>query len=195
MDRRLQLALHAKETPIMRLPILKIAVFGSIVSAIPATARAQDVPPAAVVEPVAPAAPLTTETTTSQATGPSMAMVGSGVGIFALSYLPAVVVGATSGLNADRTLFVPVAGPWIDLTQRPGCAPGTSCNGENTAKVFIVVDGVFQAIGALTIIGGFLSTAHETTTVRTAADLRPTLHLTPVQMGQGGYGMQAIGTF
>jgi len=180
----------------MRLPILKIAVFGSIMSAVPATAWAQeDAPPTAVVEPMAPAAPVTTERTTSQATGPSMAMVGSGVGIFALSYLPAVVVGATSGLSADRTLFVPIAGPWIDLTQRPGCAPGTSCNGENTAKVFIVVDGVFQAIGALTIIGGFLSTAHETTTVRTATDLRPTLHLTPAQMGQGGYGMQAIGTF
>ncbi|MGO9839272.1 MAG: hypothetical protein ACLP1X_34250 [Polyangiaceae bacterium] len=174
----------------MRLPILKIAVFGSIAFALPTTAWAQEAPPSAVVEP----APVQTERTTSQATGPSMAMVGSGVGIFALSYLPAVVVGATSGLNADRALFVPIAGPWIDLTQRPGCAPGVSCNGEDTAKVFIVVDGVFQAIGALTIIGGFLSTAHETTTVRTA-DLRPTLHLTPAQMGQGGYGMQAIGTF
>jgi hypothetical protein len=136
------------------------------------------------------AASVTTQETTSQATGPSLAMVGSGVAIFGLSYVPAVVVGATSGLGADRTLFVPLAGPWIDLTQRPGCTPATSCNAENTDKVLLVVDGVFQAIGALTIVGGFLRTAHETKTVRSTS-----LRILPAQMGNAGYGMVASGTF
>jgi hypothetical protein len=178
----------------MRPSILQCAVlaFGSAAT-LSSAAAAQEAPPTGAGA-VAPPTPVTTERTTSQATGPSMTMVGSGVGIFALSYIPAIFVGATSNLNADRTMFVPLAGPWMDLTQRPGCAPGTSCDGENTAKVLMVVDGVFQAIGALTIVGGFLNTAHETTTVR-SADLRPTLRLTPAQMGQGGYGMQALGTF
>jgi hypothetical protein len=122
-------------------------------------------------------------------------MVGSGLAIFGLSYTPVTVVGASSGLNADRSLFVPLAGPWIDLTQRPGCAPGTSCNGENTDKVLLVVDGIFQGIGALTIVGGFLTTAHKTKTVTRTADSPPTLRLSPAQVGSRGYGMVALGTF
>jgi hypothetical protein len=192
MDRRLQ-CLFRKETT-MKTLIMQIAAFGAgAITALPTVASAQEAAPTAPVA-VEPTAPVTTETTTSQATGPSMAMIESGLTIFGLSYLPAVVVGAESGLNADRSLFVPIAGPWIDLTQRPGCAAGTSCNSEDTAKVVIVVDGVFQAIGALTILGGFLTTAHETKTVR-AATVEPTLRLRPVQMGQGGYGMLALGSF
>jgi hypothetical protein len=132
--------------------------------------------------------------TTTYSTGPSTAMISSGIGTFTLSYLPAVVVGATSGLGADRTLFVPVAGPWMDLTQRSRCGPIVSCNAEDTDKVLLVTDGVFQAIGAITIVGGFLTTTHERRTVR-AADLRPTLRISPARVGGRGYGLMALGSF
>ena len=132
--------------------------------------------------------------TTTYSTGPSMEMVGSGIGTFALSYLPAVVVGATSGLVADRTLFVPLAGPWMDLTQRPRCGPIVSCNTEDTDKVLLITDGVFQAIGAISIVGGFLTTTRETRTVR-AADVRPTLRIAPASVGGKGYGVMALGSF
>ncbi len=167
------------------------ALFGSIVTAIPmlpATARAD----AAVAKPVV-GTPVTERTTTSEATGPSMTMVRSGVLIFALSYVPALVVGTTSGLDSDRTLFVPIAGPWIDLAQRPGCSPATQCNTENTNKVLLATDGVFQAVGALTVVGGLLTTAHETTTVRSASAVAP-LRLSPAQLGSG-YGVIAAGAF
>jgi hypothetical protein len=157
-------------------------------TAAPQLARAQE-----VVTTPAPA-PVTTERTTSEATGPSMMMVGSGVVIFGLSYVPAVIVGATSGLDADRTLFVPIAGPWIDFAQRPGCSGTSTCNGENTNKVLLATDGVFQAVGALTVIGGFFTPAHETTSVRTASS-ELTLHLAPAQLGSGAYGMVATGDF
>jgi hypothetical protein len=170
----------------MNFHIVSGIAFVVAVTALPAVASAQEAPP--------PPATVTTQETTSQATGPSMAMVESGVVMFGLAYVPAVVVGATSGLTADKSLFVPVAGPWIDLTQRPGCAPGTSCNSEITAKVLIITDGVIQAIGALTIVGGLLTTAHETTTVQRAASTRPTFHLSPAQLGTG-YGMVALGSF
>jgi hypothetical protein len=130
---------------------------------------------------------------TTYSTGPSMEMVGSGIGTFTLSYLPAVVVGATSGLDVDRTLFVPLAGPWMDLIQRPKCGPVTSCNAEATARILLVTDGIFQSIGAITIVGGFLTTSRETRTVR-AADLRPTLRISPASVGKG-YGLMALGTF
>jgi len=138
--------------------------------------------------------PPVVEKTTSQATGPSMAMVGSGIGIFALSYAPAVVVAASSGLPADRDLYVPIAGPWVDFAQRPGCLPGTSCVGENTDRALLVVDGIFQGLGAVTVVGGFLNTAHETKTVRTIA-LVPKLRLAPARIGYRGYGLMASGSF
>jgi hypothetical protein len=132
--------------------------------------------------------------TTTYSTGPNMEMVGSGIGTFALSYLPAVVVGATSGLDADRTLFVPLAGPWMDLTQRPHCGPVVSCGAEGTAKVLLITDGVFQAIGAISIVGGLLTTTHETRTVR-AADAEPAIRISPASVGSKGYGVVALGTF
>jgi hypothetical protein len=138
--------------------------------------------------------PVVVEETTSQASGPSMEMVASGIVIFGLAYVPAVVVGSSSGLDADRTLLVPVAGPWIDFTQRPGCSGGSGCNQENTNKVLLVTDGVFQGIGVLTTLGGFLTPAHERTTVELAG-VQPTWHLSPASFGAGAYGMAAAGTF
>jgi hypothetical protein len=137
--------------------------------------------------------PYAVEKTSSQATGPSWMMVGSGIGIFALSYVPVVAVGATSGLPADQNLYVPIVGPWIDFADRPGCPAGTSCNVENTDRVLLVTDGILQGVGVITVIGGFLSTAHETKTVRTVA-LSPTLQLTPARVGKG-YGVMAAGSF
>lgn len=160
-----------------------LAAAASTVTSVARTARADNL-----------AGPVVIEKTTTQATGPSMVMVGAGVIIFGLSYLPAVVVGATSGLDGDHTLFVPIAGPWIDLAQRPGCAPAGQCNVENTNKVLLATDGVVQALGALTVVGGFLTPARETTSVRSRrAGL--TLHLLPANLGGSAYGVVALGDF
>ena len=167
----------------LRILIMPLVV-ASAIGTLGATARAQTPEPPAVV----------TEKTTSEATGPSMPMVASGIVIFGVSYLPVVVVGATSGLDADHTLFVPIAGPWIDFAQRPGCSPASQCNGENTDRVLLAVDGVLQGVGALTVIGGLLATAHETKTVR-AARLVPSLQVAPARLGPSGYGVVAAGAF
>ena len=150
---------------------------------VPQGAFAQEPPPPP------PAASVTTQETTSEATGPSFAMIASGIVVFGLAYVPSVVAATSSGLPADRTLFVPLAGPWIDLTQRPGCAPATQCNGENTSKVLLVTDGIVQGVGALTVLGGLLTTGHETTTVQRSADAATgvTVHFTPASVGPG-YG-------
>ncbi len=187
----------------MRVPHIPMACLPLLaITLAPTMGWAQDAPPPppapVVVTPapvVAEPAPVVTEKTVSQASGPSMAMVASGIVIFGVSYVPAVIVGASSGLDADRMLFVPVAGPWMDLAQRPGCdGSGSSCNGETTNKVLLVTDGVFQAIGVITTIGGFLTPAHETTTVRSAEEA-PTWHVSPASFGAGGYGLQALGSF
>jgi hypothetical protein len=170
----------------MKISVIRslLSVAAATVVVLPSAARAQEAPPV-----------VTTQETTTEATGPSMAMVGSGVVVFGLSYVPAVVAGSVSGLTADRALFVPIAGPWIDLTQRPACPAAGCSNREVTDKVLLVADGVFQAIGVLTIVGGLLTTAHETRTVQRAAARGATIHFTPASMGAGGYGMAALGTF
>jgi hypothetical protein len=142
-------------------------------SIVPRTAGAQEATPPAV----------TVRDSTPTATAPTWWLVESGSVLFAFAYAPAVVVGVSSGLGADRALLVPVVGPWIDLTQRPGCKPVASCHSEDSAKALVVVDGIVQAIGALTALGGLV--------VRTP---EATVRVAPAQVG-AGYGVVALGTF
>jgi hypothetical protein len=152
----------------------------SLLRAIPlVVAAVAFVPGRAIAQATSVAAPETSSPST-----PRWWMVGSGIVLFGFAYVPVVVVGATSGLSADRSLLIPIAGPWLDLTQRPGCKPADSCPSEESAKVLVVVDGVFQALGALTAFGGLLATTHEAT-----------VHVAPAQIGAGGYGVMALGSF
>jgi hypothetical protein len=152
---------------------------------LPRVAGAQDAP--------VPAATNTARETMSPTKGPTLWMIAGGLTNFVFAYTPVVVVGATSGLAADRKLFVPVAGPWIDLMQRHACSPASTCSTESSAKALLVVDGIFQTLGALTVVGGFLIT-HETPAARSTASARPTVRVSPAQIGSG-YGMVALASF
>jgi hypothetical protein len=134
-------------------------------------------------------------------TGPNRALISTGLVTFALAYVPAVIVAGTSSQPADNHLYIPVAGPWLNLANRPACGmvpteaagvPGIPCDMETTNKVLLGVDGVFQGIGALTTLVGLLSPEHEEETVTTG---KPTVHITPARMGKGGYGIAAFGNF
>jgi hypothetical protein len=127
-------------------------------------------------------------------TGPNRRLIGSGLITFGLSYIPALVVAGTSDQSADHHLYVPIVGPWLDLGDRPGCGPGQiSCDAETTNRVLLVFDGIFQGIGAVTTVAGFLSPErHEV--VSTADSDKPTLHLAPANVASG-YGVTAFGSF
>ena len=85
-------------------------------------------------------------------------LVGGGL-LAAVTYGPAVYVGASSSLSADRVLLLPVLGPWIDLIARPACtAPAGSaavgvdpCTGETAVKVGLVASGLGQALSVVLI--------------------------------------------
>jgi len=83
----------------------------------------------------------------TESTGPNRTMLRSGVVILGLSYVPAFVVAVTNSRSDDDYLFIPVAGPWLDLAHRD-CPPGP-CNHETLNKALLITDGVFQGIGAL----------------------------------------------
>jgi hypothetical protein len=175
------------------------AAFVSILAAgtISEFAHAQDTapPPATVVAPVAPTE--TNSETVTQKGGPSRIMLTSGIITFGVTYGAGAIVGATSPLSADQELFVPIAGPWMDFADRPGCGgnSGRSCDVETTYKVLLVADGIGQAIGALTVVEAFLNPEVHTTTHSVTASEKPSFHVTPASLGAGGYGVLALGNF
>jgi hypothetical protein len=149
---------------------------------------------------VAPAPPPGTEThseTVTQKGGPSRIMLASGLITFGVTYGAGAIVAATSPLSADQRLFVPIAGPWMDVFDRPDCggATGRSCDVETAYKVLIIADGVGQAIGALTVVEAFFNPEIHTTTHSVTALEKPTVHVAPAPLGAAGYGMLAVGTF
>jgi hypothetical protein len=134
--------------------------------------------------------------------GPDRSLLRSGVWTLGLSYVPALVVAIQSPLPADRYLYAPVAGPWLDLAHRE-C---TTCRQETLNKVLLVTDGIIQGIGSLEIIGSLLfierasmSAGEEgrprvasTSKAKSGSDFR--LRFAPRKMA-GGYGLAAVGTF
>jgi hypothetical protein len=160
-------------------------------------AHAQDSapPPPTVVAPAG--ATQTNSETVSQKGGPSRIMLASGIITFGVTYGAGAIVAATSPLSTDQQMFVPIAGPWMDLVNRPGCGgdSGRSCSTETAYKVLLVADGIGQAIGALTIVEAFLNPETVTTTHSTTASEKPSFRMTPASMGAGGYGMVALGNF
>jgi hypothetical protein len=131
--------------------------------------------------------------TVTEKGGPSHGMLYSGIVVGGISYGAAAVVAMTSNVDADRRLIVPIAGPWLALSGRPACGGLTqpSCDSTTTDKVLIVTDGVFQAVGALLIVGAFLNP--RTTTVTTAKE--PPVRVAPTSVAGGGYGLVAFGNF
>lgn len=145
---------------------------------------------------LAPAEEAGDETVLTETTGPNRAMIRTGVAVFTLSYVPAFLVAATNTRSDDEYLYLPVAGPWLDLTHREPCH---SCDSESFNKALLVTDGIFQAVGALEIVGSFLFM--ETRVGATAITKRKTVSaklipvsITPAWVG-GGYGVSATGAF
>ena len=147
-------------------------------------ASAQEPLPPVVTMPMTAEEPITIEKRT-----PNRPLLITGGAIIAASYTPALVVAATSGRDGDQYLYIPVAGPWIDLGVRGGCGPG-SCGTEAIYKTLLVATGIAHAVGAAAVISSFL--VPEQRTLRTA-DAKP--HVVPTQMGKNGYGLSLVGNW
>jgi len=135
-----------------------------------------------------------------ETTGPNRALLHSGVWIFVLSYVPAVIVAAESNRHGDKNLYVPIAGPWMDLAARDRCPSNGSCKSDTLNKVLIVVDGIFQGLAALDIVGALLFPETRTTTISSSnpdasRPALPLVRILPAQFAANGYGVAAVGTF
>jgi hypothetical protein len=125
--------------------------------------------------------------------GPNRGLLWSGIVAGGGPYLASVIVAGESSNTSDHALFIPVAGPWVDLSQRGGCPVSqSSCNTETLNKVLLVGDGVLQAVGTIAILAAFLSPERDSLRHRVATT--PTLHITPTA-GPTGSGLAVLGTF
>lgn len=130
-------------------------------------------------------------------TGPNRDWMRAGAWTLGLSYVPALVVAIQSDEPADKNLYIPVAGPWMDFAERD-CP---TCEHETANKVLLVTDGIFQGIGALQLLASFFFV--ETRTSRAVSlsssprpvAKRPALQIAPARLAHGGYGLAARGTF
>jgi hypothetical protein len=85
-----------------------------------------------------------------------------------------------------------VVGPWIDLADRTRHDTGPRTGTETTNKVLLAADGVFQVVGALSIVAGLV---YPETRVSYGSGQKPTWQLSPVRLGRNGYGLAALGRF
>src|SRR5262249_37767867 len=91
--------------------------------------------------------------------GPNSALLGSGLFAFGAPYVASVIVAASSSSSADHNLYIAVVCPWMDFANRDPCDGffQPSCDTETANKVLLAADGIFQGIGALEIVGAFLT--------------------------------------
>jgi hypothetical protein len=154
------------------------------------SARAEETTSKAVVQPVPPPA---AEVGTRYA-GPNRSLIGTGLFLFGASYIPVAIVAGISSHPGDQHLYVPVAGPWLDIADRGRCAgPSLACDIETSNKIGLAISGVFQGLGVLAVLGGFAMPEEQT--VANSAQHKPSVHVAPARMGQGGYGITAFGEF
>jgi len=77
---------------------------------------------------------------------PNRSMLSTGATVLTLSYIPAVIAAAAAK-DTSNDLYIPVAGPWLEIANQPN---------NNTNTALLAIDGVFQGLGALTMLGGLL---------------------------------------
>jgi hypothetical protein len=123
---------------------------------------------------------------------PNPYLLGFGLTLWGASYAPSVAVAAASGNSADRSLYVPVVGPWIDLASRSPCT-GNGCSSESTNRALLVTDGTLQGLGTVLTLVSFFSPTHRE--ILTIGDRNgPRLHIEPAWVGSS-YGVRALAQF
>jgi hypothetical protein len=125
---------------------------------------------------------------------PHETLLSTGMGLFIMSYGPSVVAGAMSDRSEDKRLFVPVAGPWLNLAHRD-CRANPCGETEDVARAMILTSGVVQGAGALMTLGSLLIPERTTISERPrGASAKPEVKVVPVSFGTGA-GIGAVGRF
>lgn len=108
------------------------------------------------------------------------------------TYGASAIVAWTSSRDTDqKNLYIPVAGPWMNLADRQ--CDARPCNNEGLNKGLLIADGVAQGLGALGVVTSFF--IPETTTKNWYLIGNSHVQATPMRVGVAGYGVGAVGSF
>ncbi len=145
-------------------------------------ARADDiVQPSSSLQPVA----------ESESGGPSRDLMHTGPLTLGASYVPALIV-IESDVDADQRLYAPLAGP-LDLSTRERCE--AECSAETVNEALPAADGIFQALGALQILGSFIQPETSALTISEAeGSLAISFRVQPTRIRRGS-GLIAVASF
>ncbi len=104
------------------------------------------------------------------------------------AWLPSVIVGAVSNVDANHWLFVPVVGPWIAFAVRDACTQTDSsvCFEDAGTRVALIADGIIQSTGAVLMLVGLPSSAEVRWTKQATIRIAPMF---------GNAGVSLSGTF
>jgi len=76
--------------------------------------------------------------------------------VFAAGYVPSVIVAIASSDTSDRYLYIPLAGPWIDLAMRNCSEPvGVRCPDSTLHGAGLFFDGLLQLAGLVGLVVAF----------------------------------------
>ncbi len=130
----------------------------------------------------------------SSGTLPNRSLLESGLFTFGASYLPVLVVAFESDRAADNHLYAPIAGPWLNLTERDDDCGG-ECKGDTVNRVLLATDGIFQGIGTLQVLGAFVfPQARGVTIASSERQAALSLAIMPTKL-KSGSGLVAMGKF
>jgi hypothetical protein len=121
---------------------------------------------------------------------PNAELIASGFFTLALPYFASVVAASASTRNGDNFLYVPVAGPWMDLSNRSDCPPVGTCTNEPAYRVLLVADGILQGFGALEMLSGFMFPVPHSANSRSSPEVTVVPRVSPA-----GAGITAVGRF
>ena len=119
---------------------------------------------------------------------PNKAILITGVSLLASTYVTTAAFADANGPIADRDLFIPIFGPWVNLKDR---TPTTRANNERDAFL-IAGSGVLQGMAALMVVTSFFIPEKLPAARVQAGNVN--MVVTP-QASAGGAGVGALGTF
>jgi hypothetical protein len=121
--------------------------------------------------------------------GPNAFLFSSGLLTTGLSYTPALVVAVNSDRSEDKYLYAPFVGPWLDLASRD--------DDSKLNRTLLVVDGVFQTIGAVQLIASlmFINSGSDAVVADASSSTISLAAVAPAQLADDGYGLVAVGRF
>jgi len=119
-------------------------------------------------------------------------ILATGLFLWVATYAPAIAFAAENGRPSDNpNLYIPFAGPWIDLGQRD-CSPAVPCSNETQNKALLIADGIGQDLSALIVLTSFFVPERRSRSWFTVG--KSDVRVMPNPVGTG-YGVAALGHF